>query len=140
MVLRTGIVILLNKSSSNNTDSINKPIIGTISCKYDISSEKTEIKILGDEFNKKSDFELYINGKKVKYTKKYNFSSFGIIDIEIKLQDNINMDNMFKGISSLISVEMESLNNTKIYSMKSTFENCENLEFFSINGFDVDNL
>ena len=52
----------------------------------------------------------------------------------------LNMDNMFKDVSSLISVEIKSFNNTEITSMISTFENCENLIEFSISGFSTKNL
>ena len=99
------VIFLLNKSSPNNTD-YDKPEdrleIGNIYCKYDIDSENTETKIFGDEFNKTSEFEIYINGNKIKYSKIYKFNSFGLNDIEIKLYDNLDMNYMFKGISSLI--------------------------------------
>ena len=42
---------------------------------------------------------------------------------------------MFKDLSLLTSVEMISSNHTKILSMISTFENCNNLEYFSISVF-----
>ena len=137
------ILLIIFKNSSDNNDSnkenSEKNEIGTISCIYDIS-EKNEVKILGDEFNKISNFDIYINGNKEKYSKIYNFTSYGINHIDIKLYDNLNMDFMFKDISTLISVEMVSLNNTEIISMISTFENCENLESFSIFGFSSNRI
>ena len=124
------IIAFSNKNSSpdSKTDNDdngdrheNQIEIGNIYCKYDIGSENIETKILGDEFNKISDFDIYINGNKIKYSKVYKFSSYGLTDIEIKLYGNLNMDYMFKGISSLKSVEMKSSNNAKINSMISTF-------------------
>ena len=51
------------------------------------------------------------------------------------------MDNMFKGIDSLMSsVEMISANDTKILSMAFIFGNCENLKSFSINDFNNEEI
>ena len=47
------------------------------------------------------------------------------------------MDNMFKDISNLVSIKMNSKKNAKITSMKSTFENCNSLNEFNIEGFDT---
>ena len=50
------------------------------------------------------------------------------------------MDNMFKGVSTLISVEMDSLNYVEIISMISTFENCTNLNTVKIKGFNTNKI
>ena len=47
---------------------------------------------------------------------------------------------MFKNVSSLISVEMNSKNNAQIISMISTFENCTNLTTFKISGFYINKI
>ena len=147
IILAIIIVILISiKNSSNedssttpdspdNPDNPDKPFIGIISCIYNIDSDKSEVKILGDEYKKTSDFDIYINGNKTKYSKTYKFSSFGIMNIDFKLYSNIEMAYMFKGVSSLISVDMKSINNVEITSIISAFEDCKNLESFSISGF-----
>ena len=134
------IIIITKKSSNNNNDNENeKPVIGRIKCIYDTLYNKG-IQILGEEFNKNSDFGIYINGTKMKYLKIYDLSKYETNFIEIRLYSDLNMDYMFKGVSLLKSVEMISLNDTKIISMISTFENCENMEFFSISGFSANDL
>ena len=60
--------------------------------------------------------------------------------MEIKLYEKLNMDNMFKNIKDLISIEMKSENNCQITSMISTFENCNQLKEFKIDGFDVEQV
>ena len=50
------------------------------------------------------------------------------------------MDNMFQNIDSLISIDMKSEKNLKILSMESTFENCIELEYFNMIGFDTSNI
>jgi hypothetical protein len=46
------------------------------------------------------------------------------------------MNYMFKNVTSIFSVEMNSDKGAKILSMISTFESCNSLESFSINGFN----
>ena len=45
------------------------------------------------------------------------------------------MNYMFKDVSHLVSVNMTSDNNILIEYMKSTFENCINLNYLNINFF-----
>ena len=132
------IIVTKNLSNKNSPEQMdNLPEIGVISCIYDISQEIKETKILGEDFNKISNFDIFINGNKINYSKAYEFNTFGSTKIEFKLYENINMDYMFKGVDSLISVKMNSVNNAKIISMISTFENCKNLEIFSIIRFNT---
>ena len=50
------------------------------------------------------------------------------------------MENMFKEISSLLSVEMFTNKNAKIKSIESAFEDCISLNSFNITGFDVSQI
>ena len=50
------------------------------------------------------------------------------------------MKNMFKGIKSLLMVEMNTNNNIKINSIESAFESCTNFFSFNITGFDTSQL
>ena len=47
------------------------------------------------------------------------------------------MDYIFQNIEDVISIEMTSEKSGKITSMKSSFENYNNLEKIKINGFDT---
>ena len=47
---------------------------------------------------------------------------------------------MFKNIQRLISVKLNTNKNLKILSLENTFENCENLEEFNIEGFNTENI
>jgi len=53
------------------------------------------------------------------------------------IYDNLDMDYMFQNIEDVISIEMISEKSGKITSIKSSFENCNNLEKIKINGFDT---
>ena len=143
------IIILAVSGSKNskNNDEKNKdedipttPIIGEIYCIYDIQSITDSTILFGNEFIKNSEFDIYIDGKLIKYSKEYKFESIGNHDIQIKLYDSLNMDYMFKDIPEIISVEMKSEDNCEIISMISTFENCENLIGFNITGFNFEKL
>ena len=106
IILIIVLIILLSKNSSDNP-SEEKISVGNIYCIYDISSDNAETNILGNEFNKLSNFDIYINGKIIKYSKVHKFDKIGANTVEFKLYENINMDNMFKDVSSLISVEIK---------------------------------
>ena len=86
------------------------------------------------------DFNIFINGELIKFTKEYKFNSSGKFNVKYVLYNDISMDYMFKGIESLISVEMVSTKNAQIKSMISTFEKCKRLEKFTISGFNTKNI
>ena len=67
-------------------------IIGEINCNYYFISKDEIKKILGDEFNKFSKFDIFIDGKKMKYSKTYKLLNNKIYNISFKLYENINMD------------------------------------------------
>ena len=81
---------------------------GEINCIYDIQTPNSDTMIISEEFTKSNDFDLYIDGKINKYTKVYKFNTIGEHKVQIRLSKEINMDNMFKGVSDLYSVQMES--------------------------------
>ena len=135
------IIISLSLSSSGEKKEktyTDEDIIGKIKCVYNI--EVSNVAILGNDFVKESDFDIEINGKKIKYSKEYHFTEFGQQNITFLIYNNLNMNNMFKDISSLTSVEMISDKNAKIISMNSAFENCRQLSTFTISGFNLVDL
>jgi surface protein len=115
------------KSDSNNEDDIK---ISGIDCIYSISELNTTI--LSSEFENKNNtvIEIYVNRTKINYTKEYSFPSKGKYKIKYILHDELYLDNMFKNIDSVQSIELKNSSNStiKIISMKSTFEGCKNLE------------
>ena len=112
--------------------------IGDINCVYDIQT--LEAMIISDEYKKSTEFDIYVNENLIKYEKRHKFSKTGKYNITIKIYNEAKLDYMFKGVKDLTSVEMESNNKGVIQSMISTFENCENLERFTIKGYDVTQL
>ena len=130
------IIILIILALKNSGDSNNNSL-GEIICIYDIKSINKDVHLLGDEYIKDSNFDIFIDKQKIKYSKNYKFSKAKKYNVIYKIYENINMNYMFKNISSLISVELKSNKNVKITSMISTFEECSNLESFKINGFDT---
>ena len=120
--------------------NIGIPIAGEINCVFNILNISQPTKLFGDEFKKLSNFDMYIDGKKVNFSKEYQFDSVKEHKLKIKLYDDINMDYMFKDIIDLISVDMNSHKKCKILSMKSTFENCIKLINFNIIGFDAERV
>ena len=119
----------------------NNKVSYEIICKYKIQDISKETRILSENFQLNSNLSIYINDKKIENNKNHNFLSAGQHTINYKINSNeINLDYIFKDIISLISEEMKSLKNIKILSLMSAFENCINLNSFSISGFNFTNI
>ena len=128
-----------------------KPVIGEIECIYDVKPNDS-LQLLGDEFEKTSEFDIYYYDRYMKYKKImwFNNTNIGLNRFTFKLYEDINMDYMFKDVHRLISVEMKSENSCKILSMISTFENTNYDEYdyaesplltnFNLTGFSGENL
>ena len=127
--------IVLTSKNKNNSNKFSS--VGDLICEYDIKDTQQSTFILGKEYIKTTELQIIINGKEIKYNKEHKFDEAGINTVIFKVQNNINMDLMFKDVSSLKSINLTSTKNAKITSMISTFENCENLDFFHIDGFDT---
>ena len=113
---------------------------GRIICKYDVFSDKNPTEILSKSFSKTTNFDIFINNKKVDYSKEVIFPKYGEINVTYALIQNINMENMFKDVSSLLSVKMNTDKDMKILSINNAFENCEKLKEISIKGFDTSEI
>ena len=136
------LIIVNSSDKSAQEEEIYKIPLGEIICIFDINSTDNETIILGNEFEKNSDFSIVIDGKIIKeFVKKYSFSEEGEHQVKFQLYDDtINMENMFKNVKNLKSVDMYSNSSIKISSMISTFEKCELLNSFNIKGFDTKNI
>ena len=115
------------------------PSIGEFTCEYSAQDLTKKIQIISKDFNKKTGFQMIFNDKVIGYTKELKFDKNSIFII-FRLQENINMDSMFKDVSSLVSISFTSAKDAKITSMISTFENCNHLENININGFNTENI
>ena len=134
------VVAASGSKGGGGDDDTPYPVFGEINCLYEIRTTTENTLLLSNEFVKNSGFDIYIDNKKIKYSKEYKFTSVGNHNVKIKLYEGINMDYMFKDIKELLTVEMISEDNCQILSMISTFENCFNLMDFKISGFNVENL
>jgi len=140
LILAITIIIVILTSSDSSEESINYEVLGEINCTYVIQSTLVETKLLGDEYQKESKFDIFIDGEKIKYAKSYKFPSVKQYQVQIKLYEPLKMDYFFNNIESLISVEMNSTNNLKILSMENALSNCENLESFKMKGFNIEEV
>ena len=138
-VLIIGLIVLLVVLLTKNDD---KEVLGEIKCVFRVNDTSRIVYILSEDFEKgELELDITINDKKIEFEKEYRFPKTGNNDVIFTIYSSgINMKNMFKNIESLISVELKSDKNLQIISMESSFENCENLESFSISGLDINNL
>ena len=141
IIIITIIIITITfKFNPKNNNENNKEIIGQINCIYKNEISVEQIHIISESYEKISDFDILIDGKEIKFTKIYEFSDLKEHKIEYHLYEPINMNDMFKDISTLISIEMISNKNASIISMMRTFENCINLQSFMIHGFNLEKI
>ena len=140
------LIIILSNSNNDNEeydeDFSKYTLLGQINCSYSIQKISEKTKILSDEFKKESALQMIIDGKSIKYSKEYKFSSTGIHTIIFNIYEDISLDYMFKDIKDIVRIELNSEKNKNCYitSMISTFENCINLNFFLLNGMNTNKV
>ena len=136
------LLVTLNSSDDNENKNEDEKELAIINCNYKIEEESLETQIISESYKESPNFNIYIEGKKIDYTKKYKFSKANTYNIQYKLKGDINMDYMFKDINTLINIDMNYTENKKIKikSMIGTFENCDNLNDFKIDGFDISEI
>ena len=144
-ILFVALIIIIAASSSKKSrggrgqkpDEDLKDILGEISCTYDVQSKSKNTMLISNEFKKSTNFDIEIDGQKIKYAKDYRFEETGLNSVKFLLYEPINMDFMFKDVSDIISINMISNNNLEIISMISAFEDCQRLTEIIIHGFDT---
>ena len=137
------IIIYMMNNEIPESEEINiKNDLAEIKCIYNVQSLNEETEILSKEFNETSKLHIYINGTEIPYSKNIKFNTTGNNEVLYVLKEDINMDNMFKNISTLISINLTSYNDNdiKIISMESSFYNCINLKEFSLSGFNTSEI
>ena len=126
------IIIIVYVYKNESEEKLEK--YGEINCIFDIQNTSIVYPLLGAEFNKKN-VEIIVNNSKIN-PDNYKFQKTGEMYVQYNLLGKeFSMDYMFKDIQNLLRVEMISDKNMSITSMISSFENCENLRYFKIEGF-----
>ena len=140
LILFIIIIILINTGLNLDNDPSNMDTVGEINCIYEVQSPAVYTVLLGNDFTKNTEFEIYVDNQRIKYSRDYKFDTIGNHNVQIRLYNEIDMDYMFKDVQDLISVEMKSDKNCKISSMIRAFENCTNLQSVKISGFNGENI
>ena len=129
------------KDTDDDKERESTEILAEINCYYDVQSNLRETNILSNNFRKEQfDFDIYINNEKIKYSQTYQFPKIGLNTVKYVIYEKMNMDNMFRDVVDLYSVNMASEKNCEITSMISTFENCQRLISFNFEGFNTTQL
>ena len=154
-----------NKNKNINNSEI-KGLINEINCIYNIEGDNNVINLLHnynitdfkywDEEVKKSyleaknintkfyedNIELYINGKKNKFTFQYkNNSDLKEIKVKFIFKKNItNTSFMFYNCSSLKKIDLSSFDTRNVTSMRSMFEGCSYLKLIDLSLFNTEKV
>ena len=133
------IMFLISNNSEEEQSNLLKKKIGSIKCMYKINNNSKNSKPISNEYLKQNEFELYVEGLKIKNYNNFEFSKIGTYNVEIVLYGNeIFMDSMFKYVISLTDIQMITSSpeeKVEITSMKNTFENCKSLTSITLVGF-----
>ena len=111
----------------------NKEEKNEIIIKYKIDKIKKEINIFGEKFvnNNKNNYILIYDGNEYELSVKLNIKNVGNKTIEVKLKEikNVtNMESMFSGCSSLLSLtDISKWNTSNVTNMRSMFLGCSSL-------------
>ena len=71
------IAITSNRGEKKEKEKNQVGEIGEINCQYEIQTINKETNLLSNDFDKKFNFDIYINGEKIAYKKQYQFSKTG---------------------------------------------------------------
>ena len=80
------IILIMFLLSDNSEEEESKPLkkkIGSIKCIYKINNNSKNSKPISNEYLKQNEFELYVEGLKIKNYKNFEFSKTGIYNVEI---------------------------------------------------------
>ena len=137
IILLFGFLLLNLKSSSEEEQKDNDAVImiSEINCTFFIYNNSFEYKILNNEFLNNTKIKVKIDGISFNSSNLIQFEKNETNEVQIIIEDEINMDYLFKDILILKEVRMNSNSSSIISSMESVFEGCENLEIISIKGF-----
>ena len=103
------LIIVLISGKKNANEEENKlidesKVFGDIICLYE--KNKIQTQILGFDFVKPNSFDIAINNKKVNFNREVKFPE-DINEVRfVFYEKTANIDNMFKGVKSLVSVEI----------------------------------
>ena len=134
------IIFLVIKKHKSKDDKLQN--YGEIKCLYNIIDVNNPIYLINPNYinTQKISILLDENNNTIPYRTSYKFKTKGNHSIIFILNEKkLEMNYMFKNISSLISVEMIS-ENISLNNIEGAFENCNNLEYLKIKGFNIDNL
>ena len=124
------IILLFSKSDEHNNKKNKVDEKGEILCTYNIDSINILTPIISSDFDDENfHCEIEIDNNIFPFSKYIKFNNTGYQKVKYIIYGDINMKNMFKGIKSLLMVEMNTNNNIKINSIENPLKSCTN--FFS---------
>ena len=99
------IIIIAITSNREEKKEEKKNKVGEINCLYEIQTISKETNLLSNDFDKKFNFDIYINGEKIVYKKQYQFSKTGNNNVKYIIYDKkIIIDKMFRNIHNITSI------------------------------------
>ena len=126
-IKKKGLINILNDFNVGYRHNTSEPMkIEYNTYKNNINSENTDI---------------FIYGKKIKFTQKYNFEQTGLISVKFIFKKLLKYTKfMFYNCSSLKSINLSSLDGTELSSMRCMLGDCVSLELIDLSLKNTGNL
>jgi surface protein len=100
-----------------------------------------DIKAIENEKEIREKSNIYLNNKKINFSFKYNFEKKGNYVILMKYNNLLkNINFMFYGCSSLISLDLSNFNTINVNNMSGMFKKCGSLEKLDLCNFNTSNV
>ena len=90
-------------------------IQGAIKCSFIIEKTGINTDILYHDYKPLYNIDVVIDNKRVEFTKYYKFKERGYHQVNFYINNDENIDYMFKDVSSIVSIEIDSLKFIKNY-------------------------
>ena len=85
--------------------------------------------------------QIYINDKKIKFNYKYKSNEKGNIKVKFIFKKLLTSTAyMFRGCSSLLSINLSSFNTTNVKDMNRMFSGCSSLQSIDLSSFNTTNV
>ena len=101
------------------------------------------IKFLSDYYSGLMPDYIFIDGKSITIDNSYNFATGGNHTIILKWNDSsnlIDLSSMFRGCSSLTSLDLSNLDTSSVTDMNSMFSGCSSLTSLDLSNLDTSSV
>ena len=109
---------------------------------HEIPNLNEPVYFLGEDFkNNETDFKIYLEGKKQKFSKNFTFSEEGNYTMTFKAAKEFeSLENLFRNCYYITKINITKINGNKLTDISKLFYNCDGLYELNLSGLDIKNV